>query len=109
MQKIHRIYFQVAVVTVMLSVLLVGGASAFNEADLQKLKKTHKCPHCDLSNVDLHDETLCGADLSGANLSWARLLFANLSVASLSGADLSGATWTDGTKCKEGSIGTCIK
>lgn len=47
MQKIHRIFFQIAVVMVMLSVLLVGGASAFNEADLQKLKTTHQCPNCD--------------------------------------------------------------
>lgn len=62
---------------------------AFDEDDLQKLRKTNKCERCDLS-----DAHLPGANLRGANLE---------------GANLSGATWTDGSKCRENSIGHCEK
>jgi uncharacterized protein YjbI with pentapeptide repeats len=128
-QKIHRIFFQVAVVMVMLSVLLVGGASAWDEAQLQRLKTTHQCPNCDLSGADLSSADLGGANLFGANLSsanlsgaklWdakligadlshADLSHANLVGANLNGANLSGATWPDGSPCKAGSIGACNK
>lgn len=67
-------------------VLGTGTASAYNEADLQKLKKTKQCPACDLSGA-----YLAGADLSGARLPHANLSGADLSHADLSGADLSGA------------------
>jgi uncharacterized protein YjbI with pentapeptide repeats len=114
MQKIHRIFFQVAVVTVMLSVLLVGGASAFNEAQLQRLKTTRQCPNCDLSFADLSfanlpNADLCHADLSDAILSDAALIGANLTGANLVGADLnganlSGATWPDGLLAMQNGI-----
>jgi hypothetical protein len=99
MQKIHRIFFQVAVVSVMLSVLLVGGASGFIADNVQKLKTTNKCPNCDLR----------GAGLSNANLGGASLSSAYLRVANLSGENLSSARWTDESLCKGGSFGTCIK
>lgn len=50
---------------------------AFDENDVQKLLNTNKCERCDLS----------GASLSDANLSV--------------------AIWTNGSKCKKGSIGEC--
>ncbi|PKN17605.1 MAG: hypothetical protein CVU71_16100 [Deltaproteobacteria bacterium HGW-Deltaproteobacteria-6] len=56
-----------------------GGASAFNDADLTRLKIT--------------------GSLDGCNLSGANLVRANLS----------GATWTDGLKCKAVSTGRCNK
>ena len=60
---------------------------AFDQAHLDNLNTTKRCPGCDLS----------GADLAGANLT----------NANLSGAMLNGATWTDGKICAEGSIGEC--
>ncbi|MEN6467886.1 MAG: pentapeptide repeat-containing protein [Smithella sp.] len=92
MQKIRKIFLRVAVVTVLLSFLFAGGAGAFSEIDLQKLKATGRCPGCNLENADLRAANLHGADLSAANL-----LDANLSF----------ATWTDGSKCQVGSVGTC--
>lgn len=74
--------------------LLPGGAAAFNPADVERLKATSECPNCDLS----------GANLSEANLSGAYLGEANLD-----DAILSGTSWTDGTRCKEGSVGSCKK
>jgi len=61
-----------------------GKAAAFNVADVQKLKTTNSCIRCDLS----------GANLNGA---------------ALSNAQLDGATWTDGSICKQGSVGECKK
>jgi len=65
-----------------------------------------------LSNADLSGADLANADLAGASLVHAKLSGTDLSEAKLSGtdfseADLSGAYWTDGKKCKEGSIGEC--
>ena len=53
-----------------------------------------------LFRVDFH-----GTFLSRANLSGAFLSEANLSGTNLEGAFLSQATWTDGRKCREGSLG----
>ena len=58
--------------------LTAGGASAFDPADLQKLKATGSWAKCDLSGADLS-----GADLSGAFLMDADLTGANLSRAIL--------------------------
>jgi Pentapeptide repeats (8 copies) len=80
--RMKRTAFLILFLTVCTAMVLgTGTASAYNEADLQKLKKTKQCPGCDLS----------GAYLSGADLSGARLPRANLSGADLSRADLSGA------------------
>jgi len=109
----------------------------FDEKQVQALKKTNNCLKCDLSGATLSKLDLSYADLSGANLSGADLtdsvLFgANLAKANLSGANLTGvnlfeanlsganlakanlnktyvaqATWTDGRRCKVGSVGEC--
>ena len=79
-------------------------ATAFNSMDVQKLKTTNQCPNCDLSGASLRETNLSGANLTMANLSGA-----NLSKSYMSGAKLNGATWTDGSKCQEGSVGQCIK
>ena len=109
----------------------------FDEKQVQTLKKTNNCKKCDLSgaklsNLDLSYADLSGANLSGAdlsnsifsganltkaNLSGANLTGANLFEANLSGADVSKAnlsktyvdqaTWTNGKRCKVGSIGEC--
>jgi len=64
--------------------LVIAMSHAFDPADLQKLKTTNSCPKCDLSG-------------------------ANLSELHLDNASLTDAVWTDGTKCKSGSIGECKK
>jgi uncharacterized protein YjbI with pentapeptide repeats len=109
----------------------------FDEKQVQALKKTSKCPKCDLSGAKLSGLDLSYADLSSANLSGADLSNAsvyqgNLSKANLSGANLAGtnlfevdlsganlskanltktyldqATWVDGKRCKVGSVGQC--
>ena len=114
-------------------------ASAFSEADLQKLKTTGNCVNCDLSGAVLIHWNLSGADLSGANLAGANLTDTYLAGASLSGVNLSnailtgaslahtnlfraklpganllfvnlsGATWTDRSRCGSDSSGSCKK
>jgi len=98
-----------AVMDVLIGVLSVGSAHAFDQADLNRLRTTGSCVSCDLSQAYLIGANLIGANLSQANLSEAYLYRTNLTGANLSGANLSGATWTDGSKCKEGSIGQCLK
>jgi uncharacterized protein YjbI with pentapeptide repeats len=117
--------------------LIVSLLCAFDEKQVQQLKKTTKCQKCDLSNAnlagidisyaDLTSANLTGADLSkstlyGANLTGAILKNANLSGANLFEADLtkadmtganitnanvSDATWPNGKRCRTGSIGVC--
>ena len=95
--------------------MVAGGAGhAFSPADIQKLIATGSCQECDLSGADLSDTDLSRADLSGADLSGAKLddtvLYgSDLSGAKFDGADFSGTTWTDGTRCNEGSVGRCKK
>ena len=66
--------------------LIASGASAFDPADLQKLKDTGGCARCYLSGAFLE-----GADLTKVNLGNANLRSANLDGANLKGADLKGA------------------
>lgn len=99
--------FSVFIISVSLA---FGTASAFNAADLQKLKTTRNCVECDLSGAVLIHWVLSGADLSGANLAGASLAHASLFRAKLSEASLyvvglSGATWTNGSQCERGSVG----
>ncbi len=114
-------------------------ASAFSQADLQKLKTTGNCVDCDLSGALLIHWNLSGADrsrpdLAGANLTDAYLARANLSGVNLSNAILTGAslahadlfraklpganllfvnfggaTWTDRSRCRSDSSGSCKK
>ena len=62
-----------------------------------------------LSNADLGGANLTVAFLGNTNLAGANLSGANLTRANLAGVNLSGATWTDGSKCREGSVGECIR
>ena len=48
--------------------MFASSASAYDPADLQKLKDTNECVACDLSGADLNGANLNGADLGGANL-----------------------------------------
>jgi len=99
-----------------------GAVFAFNPNHMKQLDKTNNCPGCDLSNanlanLDMYGANLTGANLSGANLTDASFNDANLTDANLKGANLKGTNfagaklsntiWTDGRKCKEGSIGKC--
>jgi hypothetical protein len=101
---------------------------------LDQLKKTNRCPDCNLEKADLQgwklkgadlnganlgEANLSGADLSGANLSGANLMWANLKGANLEnadiggtdfrGAELSGATGPKGTKCSQDSGSACLE
>ena len=78
---------------IVLSFILTGitwQAVAFNEADLQKLKSSLKCPKCDLADADLSGAKLAGANLNYANLDKARFFRAELVGANLTEADLTG-------------------
>ena len=119
----NRVFLKITAVLI-IGMLSAGGAYAYKQAHMDRLWDTKTCPNCDLSKIILIKADLYAADLSGANLAGANLTGANLSSADLSGAnltgailtganlnnaDLSGATWTDGAKCKKGSIGSCKK
>ena len=102
---------------------LPGDGLSFNPQDMQKLNSTNNCKNCDLSKanfagIDLYGANLSGANLSGANLKGTLFNDADLTGANLqgattdketnfSGAKLSDVTWTDGRKCKTGSMGKC--
>jgi uncharacterized protein YjbI with pentapeptide repeats len=60
--------------------LIASGASAFDPADLQKLKDTNECRACDLSATDLSKAYLMGANLREANLRGADLSFAKMKI-----------------------------
>lgn len=69
-----RAFLSVAM-ALMIGMLSVSGAYAWNEVQLQQLKTTNSCQFCDLRNADIRY------------------------------VNLSGATWTDRSKCKVYSIG----
>ena len=71
-------------VVIIISFLVIAMSYAFDHADLQKLKTTNSFPKCDLSG-------------------------ANRSESHLDNAPLTDAVWTDGTRCKAGSMGECKK
>ena len=93
----------------LIGMLCVSGAHAWNEAQLQLLKTTNSCPNCNLSGANLNNANLTNTNLSGTNLRTAHLYKANLTGANLTGARLSGATWTDGSLCRKASYGECYK
>jgi len=61
------------------------------QANLQRLKDTKKCPNCELQEINLGEASLQDADLKGAQLKQAHLKGANLENADLKGANLQGA------------------
>ena len=71
--------------------MFASSASAYDPADLQKVKDTNECVNCDLIGADLNGANLADAKLYGAKLYSADLNGANLSGANLSGANLIGA------------------
>lgn len=77
--------------------LIANVASAFDPADLQRLKDTKKCVGCDLTRADLVGAKLSGADLTGTNLSGAKLFEANLSRTIMTGVILCNTTMPDGS------------
>ena len=68
-----------------------------------------KLDRANLGRANLFDANLTGANLAAADLTGANLTGADLTGAELTGAELFKATWADGSKCKSGSIGKCIK
>jgi hypothetical protein len=102
MRKMCRIFFGTMVLVCLLS---MGQAGAWEQAHLDQLLRLRHCPMCDLSGVDLSVKNLSGhnlykADLSNANLSNANLSNASFYGANLSGANLNGAT-LDGANFSE--------
>ncbi len=80
---------------VLLALCLASGiASAFEQADLIRVKAIYRCPGCDLSDANLTGINLAYADLSKANLSRANLAGVQLGQAKLIGANLAGADLT---------------
>jgi uncharacterized protein YjbI with pentapeptide repeats len=79
--------------TVLIAFLITIGSqvSAFDPADLQKLKDTGDCLECDLSGANLRGAYLSGANLKSANLGGANLVRANLEDATLWDANLESA------------------
>lgn len=75
---------------------------------------TRICRRCDLYHAGFSGQDLSNVDLTGSNLILAKfqkatLYNAILTDANISGANFSGAIWTDGSVCKAGSVGRCIK
>ena len=84
--------------------MFASSASAFDPADLQKLKDTNECLFCDLGganleSADVMNANLYRADLAGANLRGAAMVNADLRNAFLMGADLGGAQMMGAILC----------
>jgi uncharacterized protein YjbI with pentapeptide repeats len=77
------------------SLLLVAPAKAENPAQVKQLLETNACMGCDLSNANLTQAHLIGADLRNADLRGANLTEANLEGADMTGANLKGANLTE--------------
>ena len=62
-----------------------------------------------LTRVNFQGATLIGANFKNANLVEADFTSSNILESNFEGANLNDAVWDDGQKCKNGSIGKCIK
>jgi len=87
---------------------------AYNKSEYTRLLMTRICRRCDLYHAGFSGQDLSNVDLTGSNLILAKfqkatLYNAILTDANISGANFSGAIWTDGSVCKAGSVGRCIK
>ncbi len=93
--------------------LLMGlNLFAYDQASIERLLRTKKCPGCDFYRAHFDRLDLRGADLKGAILAYATFRETTLYAADLEGADLrgtifDGAIWTDGSVCQTGSVGEC--
>jgi len=86
---------------------------AYDQASVDRLRRSNTCAGCDLYKANFNGENLNEANLRGANLAYATFRKASLYKADLTDADLrgtnfEGAQWIDGTICQEGSIGKCV-
>ncbi len=87
----RRVAFAVGTLTLStlaLSLGLARGASAADEAAIERLIRDNACAGCDLHEADLRRLDLSGADLTGADLEGANFYYANLDGAQLTGANL---------------------
>lgn len=89
-------------------------AHAYNEKHFARFFVNRSCHNCDLykanfSGADLRNADFTGSNLILANFQDATLFGAILKNATISGANFSGAMWVDGSICKQGSYGRCIK
>ena len=87
----------------------IGSASAYDPSHLNRFYQEGMCIGCNLIGAYFQGQDLTDKNLAGANLSYANLQGAILNNTNLAGANLSGATWVDGTVCREGSIGYCLR
>ena len=71
------------IISYLLSLIFSLSLLAYDESDLETLKKTKKCENCDLSNANLSKLDLSSAMLSGSNLSSANLTNVNFFKADL--------------------------
>ena len=83
--------------------MFASSASAFDPADLKKLKDTNECMECDLSGANLEGANLSGANLEGADLNGAFLNDANLSRAKLTSTIMNGGILCN-TTMPDGSV-----
>jgi len=132
-QKPGLFLCQLLVAAAMLT-LLPAGEKLLPYSDLRGIDLRNR----NLRDIDLHGANLRGADLRGTNLYGANLSGANLCCAKLQGANLTSsdltqsnlsyidfrgvalievtltraffenAIWTNGKRCKKGSIGKCL-
>ncbi|MFH1740615.1 MAG: pentapeptide repeat-containing protein, partial [bacterium] len=63
-------------------------AQAYNQADVNRLFSTNKCPGGDLRQADLRPHDLTGADLTGADLSYSIVQYMEMAKAELEGANM---------------------
>lgn len=91
MKKWSMKVFGIAAVGVLVCLLGMDQAGAWNQADLDKLLETGFCRECNLARADLSRAKLLSVDVQGSNLGMANLSGADLREAKLGGVDLSGA------------------
>lgn len=104
----------VAVIALLFALLQPQNSFGYNEKQYARFFVTNTCLECDLYRANFSGADLTNADFSGSNLIRANfqnatLLGVNFNNATLTGANFNGAMWVDGSMCKQGSYGRCIK
>jgi len=94
-EEIMKNLISIAALSIAIPAVMTTAAQAENPAHVEQLLSTNMCYACDLSNADLTQAHLIGADLRQADLTGANLTETNLEGADLSGANLSGANLTN--------------
>lgn len=89
--------------------------AVFNLADLQYADLSGsdlsyaEFNNAKMKGINLQSADLTYADLTNSDLSYANLRGSNMGGAKISGARFDKAIWIDGTVCRLGSLGRCIK